>query len=73
MSQTPDPLAHRLTQLEIKACYSEDLLDQLNQTVFAQQQQIDRLLREVQQLRSQQDHAQHAEPRGALDERPPHY
>jgi len=29
---------HRLTELEIKASYTEDLLEQLNLTVFRQQQ-----------------------------------
>ena len=67
---TPD-LEPRITELEIKASYAEDLLDTLNQTVFEQQQQIDRLLREVLQLREQLASASAgAAPR---DDRPPHY
>ena len=47
------PTDHRLTELEIKASFNEDLLDQLNQVVIRQQQQIDALVREVERLRQQ--------------------
>lgn len=70
-------LAHdvdrRLTDLEIKASYAEDLLDQLNQIIYRQQQQIDRLEREVQQLRQQQPEAGGPVFRSLRDELPPHY
>ena len=63
----------RLEQLEVKASFTEDLLDQLNQTVFRQQQQIDALLRELVQLRDQAQ-AQGTTPfRSLRDELPPHY
>lgn len=39
--------------LEIKASFTEDLLDQLNLTIYQQQQLIDRLTHEVIQLRQQ--------------------
>ncbi len=72
---TPKPLLdtmeQRLTDLEIKASYADDLLDTLNQMVARQQEQIDLLLREVGRL------AQREEPeatrRDPSDERPPHY
>jgi SlyX protein len=38
-----DEAARRLTELEIKASFTEDLLDQLNQVIVRQQQQIDTL------------------------------
>jgi len=63
----------RLTQLEIKISYTEDLLDTLNSLVAQQQDQIDLLLREVGRLR-QQDQTQG--PGGQQlpgDELPPHY
>jgi SlyX protein len=73
MPLTPDPVAERLTQLEIKACYAEDLLEQLNQTVYAQQQLIERLVREVQQLRSQPAPEHGTRLHQLRDELPPHY
>ena len=47
-----DEAARRLTELEIKASFTEDLLDQLNQVIVRQQQQIDTLVREIGHLRS---------------------
>ena len=40
----------RLTGLEIKATFTEDLLDQLDQVIVRQQQQIDSLIREIARL-----------------------
>jgi SlyX protein len=62
----------RLTELEVKASYTDDLVDTLNAIVAQQQQQIDRLIREVQQLRQQSGEAS-ATPRNLRDELPPHY
>lgn len=71
---TPAPDADsRLTELEIKASYAEDLLEQLNQTVFRQQQQIDLLRREVAALRQQLPEGSTPVPRNLRDELPPHY
>jgi uncharacterized coiled-coil protein SlyX len=42
----------RLTELEIKASFAEDLLDQLDKVIVRQQQQIDALLREVAELKA---------------------
>lgn len=69
----PQDTDQRLTELEIKASFTEDLLDQLNQTVFRQQQQIDALLREVSQLRRQQPDGGAGMVRNLRDELPPHY
>ncbi|NMM78726.1 SlyX protein [Acidovorax sp. SRB_14] len=63
----------RLTELEIKASYSDDLLEQLNLLVYRQQQQIDALLQEVQRLRHQMPEGGSAAPRNLRDELPPHY
>ncbi|MBI3531439.1 MAG: SlyX family protein [Burkholderiales bacterium] len=72
MNQAHDTDA-RLTELEIKASYAEDLLDQLNQTIFRQQQQLDLLLREVVELRRQQPEGGQVGQRNLRDELPPHY
>ena len=48
---TAHTIDHRLTELEIKSSYAEDLLDTLNQTIFRQQEQIEMLIREVRELR----------------------
>lgn len=58
----------RLTQLEIKASFLEDQLEQLDAVVARQQQQIELLARELRQLRDQAP-----TPGAAGDERPPHY
>lgn len=65
----------RLTELEIKVSYTEDTLDQLDQTVIRQQAQIDLLLRELTLLRQQQssDGDGGGGPRNPHDDLPPHY
>ena len=63
----------RLNEIEIKISYNEDLLDELNRTVFRQQQQIDALIAEMRTLRDQVRTAEPAEPRNLRDEIPPHY
>ena len=64
----------RLTDLEVKASFSEDLVDHLNDLVARQQEQIDLLIREVGKLK---DRAPDAGGGGAArdprDELPPHY
>ena len=66
-------LTDRLTALEIKACFSDDLLDALNRLVTRQQDQIDLLVREVQRLRQQAQAPDPDSPRNLRDELPPHY
>lgn len=63
----------RITELEIKIGFAENLLDELNMTVFRQQQQIDQLLHEVRTLRQQMQASAPAEARSLRDELPPHY
>lgn len=67
-------LQARVMELEIKASYTEDLLEQLNMTIYRQQQQIDRLIDELRDLRRRVPEG--AAPGGAAtlrDELPPHY
>lgn len=67
-------LEQRITDLEIKASFAEDTVEQLNAVVVRQQEQIDRLIRELVALRNQAASA--ADPgafRSLRDELPPHY
>lgn len=69
----PHATDQRLTELEIKASYTEDLLDQMNLALYRQQQQIDRLVQELAHLRQQMPEPGGAAPRNLRDEIPPHY
>lgn len=73
MADTPDTTDSRLTELEIKASYAEDQIDQLNQAIYRQQQQIDLLLREVAGLRRQLPEGSTPVLSSLRDELPPHY
>ena len=63
----------RLTNLEIKASFSEDLLDQLNEIIVRQQQQIDSLIREIGNLRQSSTDGGIGAPRNLRDDLPPHF
>lgn len=66
----------RLTDLEIKASFTEDLVDQLNQLnqiIVRQQQQIDLLTREIGHLRQSIPDGSPGVFRSLRDELPPHY
>ena len=63
----------RITELEIKISFAEDLVDELNRLVFRQQQQIDFLARELNALRQQMHAAPSVQASNLLDELPPHY
>jgi SlyX protein len=71
-----DRTEQRLTELEIKASYAEDLLDRLNDVIVRQQAQIELLQREVARLAQQPAAADAADTpawRSLRDELPPHY
>lgn len=70
---SPERTEQRLTDLEIKASFTEDLIDRLNEVIVRQQTQIDLLVREVLQLRQQPAGGDAATPRSLRDELPPHY
>lgn len=71
--QSTQDIEDRLTELEIKASFADDMLDQLNQVIVRQQQQIDLLMREVARLRQQAPEPGSAPFRSLRDELPPHY
>ena len=66
-------LAGRVTELEIKLGFAEDLIDTLNNTVFRQQEQIELLQRQLVELHRQIKDAESREGRDPSEEIPPHY
>ena len=72
MDKTNDT-EQRLMALEIKAAFTEDLLDQLDLVIVRQQEQIDLLMRELTQLSQQPRDEGAAGPRPLRDDLPPHY
>lgn len=73
MSEEKEALQNRLMELEIKASYMEDLLEQLNMTIYRQQEQIALLINEVRELKRQTPDGGSGAPRNLRDELPPHY
>lgn len=63
----------RLMELEIKCSFTEDLVERLNEVIVRQQAQIDRLQREVMEIREQARAADPGSFRSLQDEMPPHY
>lgn len=66
-------IERRLTALEIKASFTEDLVDRLNEVIVQQQARIDGMLREIVHLRQQGPESAPGAPRNLRDELPPHY
>ena len=63
----------RLTKLETKLAFAEDLLETLNHTVVRQQAQIDLLQEQLRLLHRQLQDVRPDEARTPRDEIPPHY
>jgi SlyX protein len=63
----------RITNLEIKLSFTEDLIEQLNQTIYKQQQQIEFLYRELKSIKEQASSGDGVGNNGSKDEIPPHY
>jgi SlyX protein len=68
-----DDTDERLTALEIKASFTEDLVDQLNDVIVRQQQQLAALQRELEALRQRVLDSAPETFRSLRDELPPHY
>lgn len=66
-------LADRVTELEIKLGFAEDLIDTLNRTVFRQQEQIDLLQLQLTALHRRMKESDTQESRDPSEEIPPHY
>jgi len=69
----PDAVERRLTELEIKAGFAEDLLDALNAQVARQQDTIEMLVRELARLQQQLAPTPEGGAPVLRDELPPHY
>jgi len=63
----------RITNIEIKLSFTEDLVEELNQTIYKQQQQIDMLINEVRALKLQMASNLPSDGNSPRDELPPHY
>jgi SlyX protein len=64
----------RITNLEIKLSFTEDLIEKLNETVYKQQQQIEFLYRELKAIKEQASSSGGGSGSDSLkDEIPPHY
>ena len=69
----------RITNLEVKLSFTEDLIENLNQTIYKQQQQIEYLYREIKSLKEQMSASgseglgSGSDARDLRDEIPPHY
>jgi SlyX protein len=64
---------HRVTELEIKASYSEDLIDQLDKVIIRQQKQIDQLIQAITELRQSSTDGGLGAARNLRDDLPPHF
>lgn len=67
----------RLTELEIKLSLTEDLVEELNRTVYRQEQKLELLQQQFRhlhhQMQSASESSEFAEPHRLRDEIPPHY
>lgn len=65
----------RITELEIRFSHQDDFLHQLNQIVVAQQKTIERLEKEVLDLKRtlQSESGVNTTARSLSDDKPPHY
>ena len=70
---TPDRTDARLTELEIKLAFTEDLLEKLDEVVIGQQRRIDALMQEIANLREQMARSDSSSGGSPRDDRPPHY
>ena len=66
-------IEERLTNLEVKACFSEDTVELLNQVIIRQQHQIDSLMKAMDDLRAQLSTTLGSGAALLRDELPPHY
>jgi SlyX protein len=64
---------NRLEKIETKLSLAEDMIEELNKTIYLQQRRIDLMQQEMATLRQQMQAAMPAEQRNFADEIPPHY
>ena len=67
-----DGLSERIDALEMRLTYQDVTIETLNQTITEQWAQIDRLARQIAELKERLLEAESNAP-GPVNERPPHY
>ena len=67
-----DALTERIDALEMRLTYQDVTIETLNQTITAQWVEIDRLTRQVTELKERLQEAESNAP-GPVNEPPPHY
>jgi SlyX protein len=67
-----DDLSERIDALEMRLTYQDVTIETLNQTITAQWVEIDRLTRQVAELKQRLQEAESNAP-GPANEPPPHY
>jgi len=67
-----DALNERIDALEMRLTYQDVTIETLNQTITAQWVEIDRLTRQVSELKARLQEAESNAP-GHVNEPPPHY
>ena len=65
-------LAERIDALEMRLTHQDEAIETLNQTITAQWQQIDRLTRQLAEMKERLQEAESNVP-GPANEPPPHY
>jgi SlyX protein len=73
MNERRSGMKSRVTELEIKLSLAEDQIEELNRTVFRQQQKMELLQAQIRELYQLQQPEAANEPRSLRDEIPPHY
>ena len=63
----------RMEKIETKLSLAEDMIEELNKTVYRQQRQIEQMQQEMRTLRQQLQASLPPEQRNLMDEIPPHY
>jgi SlyX protein len=66
-------LEDRVTRLEERSAFAEDLAERLNEVIVRQQDQIDLLVRELTRLKQQATASEAPGFRSLREELPPHY
>lgn len=66
-------LEQRVTELEIKASYAEDQIDQLDKVIVRQQELIDQLIQAITGLRQSSTDGGLGAARNLRDDLPPHF
>jgi SlyX protein len=67
-----DTLSERINALEMRLTYQDVTIETLNQTITAQWVEIDRLTRQIAELKERLQEAESNAP-GPANEPPPHY